>query len=204
MSETFVGASSRGVELGRRLALSEIGPTSAYLEHPAPMPVGSELRITGDDGVELGVVVVRVCEQVAGADRSPGMFVRVVELAGEAETWWRGRQSSGDDPVFPEPAGKPPVAAAPAPTPEPEPAPASSGANGAGSTLQGISAAAALAAAEAEGRTVRDVATTVRMTPDQIKTITDLAPPESGGDDDADDDNRPKGKRRRRRKKKKN
>ena len=216
MSETNVSVTSRGVEIGRRLHLSEIGPTGAYLQHDVPMPVGSELQVTTDDGTVLGVVVVRVQEQVAGAVRSPGMHVRVVELSSDAEAWWKEHLSTSRDPVFPEPAldlakatrptvrltaaeisavtaaappePEPAQVTEPAPGLEPVPAPepvaesapevepvvedAAPGSNGAGATIPGISAAAAIAAAqahEAENRTVRDVNTTVKMTPEQVR-----------------------------------
>ena len=226
MSETFVDVQSRGVELGRRLHLSEIGPTGAYLEHPTPMPVGSELRVTTDSGVELGVVVVRVCEQVAGADRSPGMFVRVVEMSGDGEVWWNEHRTTEDDPMFPEMPRILPIAQRPtlrlekseidavthqglqrppagglnareSEVPEEPEHGDPDGSNGAGSTLQGISAVAALAAAaEGGGKVVRDVAATMKMTPEQIKSITDLADDESNGESD-------KPRKRRRKKKKK-
>ena len=103
MPETFVDVSSRGLEVGSRLHLSEIGPTSGYIEHSLPLPVGAELRVEAEDGVGFGVVVVRVQEQVGGAERAPGMFVRVVEMSQDAESWWKERRTRADDFVFPEP-----------------------------------------------------------------------------------------------------
>jgi hypothetical protein len=217
VSETFVDVSCRGVEIGRRLHLSEIGPTGAYIEHSVPMPVGSQLQVAIDDGAVIDVVVVRVQEQVAGSDRSPGMFVRAVDLGKNAETWWRERATAGRDPVFPEPAVevspeqratlemKPEeIAAVTVPAaeseaePEPEPEPEPSKGNGAGATIPGISAAAALAAS---ADTVPDVKSTLKMTPDQVRAITELAPSEDQNGE-ADDDG-PKGKKRKRRRKRK-
>lgn len=185
MSETFVDVRSQGLEVGTRLRLTEMGPTSAYLEHPLPMPVGAELRVAAGDEIDFGVVVVRVHEQVGGAERPPGMFVRVVELSSAAEAWWKERVSQDHDPVFPEPVAVPAADARPTvemssedlravteegegPPPEPEARP---GSNGAGESVS----PAALAEASAVSQPSRDVASTMKMSADQIKSITDTA-----------------------------
>jgi hypothetical protein len=94
--ETFVDLTYRGLELGRRHRLCEVGPTTAYLEYPTPMPVGSRLELAADGGVQLAVEVVRVHEQVAGAERSPGMRVRAPALDERAASWWRTLVSVAD------------------------------------------------------------------------------------------------------------
>jgi hypothetical protein len=96
--ETFVDVTYRGLDLGRRQRLCEVGPTTAYLEHPAPMPVGTRLELSTDVGVVLGVEVARVHEQIAGAERTPGMRVRAPRLDARAAEVWRGLVS-GEDPA---------------------------------------------------------------------------------------------------------
>lgn len=114
--EQFVDLRYLGIELGRRLRLSEVGPETAYVEAPTPMPVGSELEIEAG-GVTARAVVLRVQEQVAGAERPPGMRVRAVELSGAARDWWQGLVSA-EDPVIPEAAPEPAAEAAGEPAAE--------------------------------------------------------------------------------------
>lgn len=127
--EAFVDVTYRGLEVGRRLKLREVGPSTAYVEHSTPMPVGSEVVIATDDGHAIPAVVVRVHEQVAGAEMAPGMRVRALGLEGGAAAWW-GYLVSGGDPQIPEPAVAPqastwtpraPVAAPAAAPQAPEP-----------------------------------------------------------------------------------
>jgi hypothetical protein len=91
MSESFVDLSYRGLALARRIKLTQVRPSSGYLEMPAPMPVGTTLGIATDDGVLLEAVVTEVHEQVGGADRIPGMLVRPNLTIGHQETWWRSQ-----------------------------------------------------------------------------------------------------------------
>jgi len=105
MDAVFVDLTYRGLELGRRVKLHEVGPTTAYLEHGTPMPVGSQVVIATDEGLSIPVEVVRVHEQVAGAEMPPGMRVRAGALDGEAAAWWQ-RLVSREDPAIPEPPGE--------------------------------------------------------------------------------------------------
>lgn len=100
-SEVFVDVTYRGLELGRRLKLREVGPSTAYLEHGTPMPVGSQVVLATDEGLAIPVTVVRVHEQVAGAEMPPGMRVQATALDGAAAGWWR-ELVSRDDPQIPE------------------------------------------------------------------------------------------------------
>lgn len=100
-SEVFVDVTYRGLELGRRLKLREVGPSTAYLEHGTPMPVGSQVLLATDDGLSIPVTVVRVHEQVAGAEMPPGMRVQASGLEGAAAGWWRDLVSR-EDPQIPE------------------------------------------------------------------------------------------------------
>jgi hypothetical protein len=99
--DAFVDVAYRGLEVGRRLKLHDVGPNTGYLEHGAPMPVGSGLVMRTDDGLSIPVVVIRVHEQVAGADMAPGMRIRAEALDGAEANWWQALVSR-DDPEIPE------------------------------------------------------------------------------------------------------
>jgi len=116
--DAFVDVAYRGLEVGRRLKLRDVGPRTGYVEVRTPMPVGAGLMIRGDDGHSIAAVVIRVHEQVAGADMPPGMRIQIRDVQGEAAAWWRGLVSR-EDPVIPEPEGAPVALVAAAP-PEPE------------------------------------------------------------------------------------
>jgi hypothetical protein len=93
--DSFVDVTYLGLELGRRVKLTEIDAGSGYLEVAAPMPVGTalELRIEpdgGGDAVAVAAVVRGVHEQVGGSDRAPGMRIEP-QLAGAAQAWWAAR-----------------------------------------------------------------------------------------------------------------
>jgi hypothetical protein len=107
MTETFVDLTYRGLSLGRRIKLSQIRPTTGYLEHPTPMPVGTMVSVATDDAVVLDAIVTKVHEQVAGSDTAPGMLIRPTFANDQIEAWWKSRATA--EPV-----------AAPAPAPEPE------------------------------------------------------------------------------------
>jgi hypothetical protein len=110
MSETFVDLSYRGLALGKRVKLTQVRPTTGYLEMPTPMPVGTRIAISTDDGVQMDALVTEIHEQVGGSDVPPGMRVQPT-LEAAADAWWKARQSA---------------ASAPAPAPAPAPsAPAS-------------------------------------------------------------------------------
>jgi hypothetical protein len=98
MIESFVDLGYRGLTLGRRVKLSQVRPSSGYLETPAPMPVGTAIVIATDEGLAITAKVLAIHEQTGGSDKSPGMTV-APELAGEAmESWWRARVSYPDEP----------------------------------------------------------------------------------------------------------
>jgi type IV secretory pathway VirB10-like protein len=99
--DAFVDVAYRGLEVGRRLKLHDVGPNTGYLEHGAPMPVGSGLIVRTDEGLSIPVVVIRVHEQVAGAEMAPGMRIRADALEGAEASWWQALVSR-DDPEVPE------------------------------------------------------------------------------------------------------
>jgi len=97
MIESFVDLTYRGLSLGRRVKLSQVRPSTGYLETPAPMPVGTLIQIATDEGLTLDAAVTGIHEQTGGSDKAPGMTV-APKLAGEAsESWWRARVAYPDE-----------------------------------------------------------------------------------------------------------
>jgi hypothetical protein len=89
--ESFVDLTYRGLALGRRIKLTQVRPTTGYLELPMPMPVGTLVAISTDEGVTLEATVTQIHEQVGGSERVPGMIVKP-QLGGEAaQRWWKAR-----------------------------------------------------------------------------------------------------------------
>lgn len=97
VNESFVDLTYRGLSLGRRVRLSQVRPSTGYLELPAPMPVGSRIAIAAEDGTAFDAVVTAIHEQVAGSDRTPGMIVAPALAAEPATAWWAARVSLPDD-----------------------------------------------------------------------------------------------------------
>ncbi len=91
MIESFVDLNYRGLSLGRRIKLTQVRPTTGYLEHPTPMPVGTQVAISTDEGVSFEAVVTHIHEQVGGSDRAPGMTVRPQLADDRASSWWVAR-----------------------------------------------------------------------------------------------------------------
>lgn len=89
--ESFVDLTYRGLALGRRIKLTQVRPTTAYLELPMPMPVGTQIAIATDEGVTLEATVSRIYEQVGGSDRVPGMIVKPQLGSEAANAWWQAR-----------------------------------------------------------------------------------------------------------------
>lgn len=104
--EAFVDVTYRGLDVGARLKLTDFGPETGYLEMSRPLPVGAILDIATDEGHALRVAVLRVHEQVAGAEMPPGMRVRLVRSDGGAAEWWAAR-AERDDPAIPTPPPPP-------------------------------------------------------------------------------------------------
>ena len=99
MIESFVDLTYRGLSLGRRVKLSHVRPSTGYLETPAPMPVGTSIQISTDEGVSIEAKVTAIHEQTGGSDKPPGMTV-APSLAGEAlESWWRARVAYPDEDI---------------------------------------------------------------------------------------------------------
>jgi hypothetical protein len=106
--ESLVDLTYRGISLGRRIRLTQVRPSSGYLELAAPMPVGSELVIATDEGLAFGATVTWVHEQVAGSagsagsNRSPGMTVTPRLGTDGGAAWWQARvELSDDEPIRP-------------------------------------------------------------------------------------------------------
>lgn len=91
MSESFVDLSYRGLALGKQIKLTQVRPGTGFLELPTPMPVGSTIGITTEDGLVLEAVVAEVHEHVGGSERVPGMLVKPTLDASAADAWWKAR-----------------------------------------------------------------------------------------------------------------
>ena len=97
MIESFVDLTYRGLSLGRRIKLTEVRPTSGTLELANPMPVGTHVAVTIEEGVTFDATVSWVYEQIAGSDRTPGMVVVPVLAADPAAAWWQARVAMSDE-----------------------------------------------------------------------------------------------------------
>ena len=86
--EAFVDLTYRGLSLARRIKLTQVRPTTGYLEHATPMPVGTAVSIKTDDGVVFDAVVVYVYEQIGGSERAPGMTVKPTLGDAALVAWW--------------------------------------------------------------------------------------------------------------------
>lgn len=91
MIESFVDLTYRGLALGRRIKLTQVRPTTGYLELPMPMPVGTQIAISTDEGVTLDATVTQIHEQVGGSDRVPGMTVKPALGVEVSLSWWQAR-----------------------------------------------------------------------------------------------------------------
>jgi hypothetical protein len=96
MSESFVDLTYRGLALGRRVKLTQVRPSTGYVELAAPMPVGTAIGIATDEGVMLEATVAEVHEQVGGSERTPGMVVRPKLDADAQKSWWKERVALPD------------------------------------------------------------------------------------------------------------
>lgn len=184
--ESFVDLAYRGLSLGRRVKLTQVRPTTGYLETPAPMPVGTMIAIATDDGHNLEAIVTSIHEQVGGSDKHPGMTVKP-KLEGPIAAWWKERVQLPDEEVaVPRtksvtvrprtntvvedvPAGAKPTTTAPMPVVQSAVDPAMAAALAAASQTV---AKAAAANEEGGGRTIVmpavDVDTIVRTTSEEI------------------------------------
>jgi hypothetical protein len=95
--ESFVDLTYRGLLLGRRIRLTQIRPSTGYLELPAPMPVGAQIAITAEDGVAFDAIVTAIHEQISGSDRAPGMTVAPALGEAPAAAWWTSRVALPED-----------------------------------------------------------------------------------------------------------
>lgn len=78
-AEHFADITYRGLDLGTRLRVLELDESWVRVEHPAPMPVGTELALVLDSESAVAARVTRVYEQVAGADTPPGMHLALLQ-----------------------------------------------------------------------------------------------------------------------------
>lgn len=111
MTESFVDLTYRGLSLGRRIKLTEVRPTSGYLEMPAPMPVGTAISIATDEGLVIDAQVVSCHEQIGGSTRAPGMLVAPVLADDASEAWWKARVALPEETAAPAPDASPDASA---------------------------------------------------------------------------------------------
>jgi hypothetical protein len=107
----FVDVSYRGLKVASRARLTEAGTETGFIEVEAPLPVGTQLTLTGDATLE--VRVMGVVEQESGAKWPPGMRV----------AWGEAARAPSPSPA-PGPSPAPTPVPTPIPAPEPTPAPA--------------------------------------------------------------------------------
>ena len=98
MIESFVDLTYRGLALGRRVKLTQVRPSTGYVETPAPMPVGTAISIATDDGLVFDAMVMAIHEQVGGSDRVPGMVVAPALEDEPRQTWWKARVALPEEP----------------------------------------------------------------------------------------------------------
>lgn len=108
MAEAFVDLLYRGLPLGSRARMSQFEAQHAYVEHPAPMPVGTAISIQAESS-PISATVVEIVEQTAGSERPPGMRIRAVLDADAKRAWWTLASGNpavldGAAVVMPEPA----------------------------------------------------------------------------------------------------
>jgi len=136
--ESFVDLTYRGLSLGRRVRLTQIRPSTGYLELAAPMPVGAQIAIVAEDGVAFEAIVTAIHEQISGSDRAAGMTVAPALGEAQAAAWWTARVVLPEDeslrrrPVTASGRSRPPtVRPRSQATPAPPPAIAAAAANAA-------------------------------------------------------------------------
>jgi hypothetical protein len=97
VNESFVDLTYRGLSLGRRSRLTQVRPSTGYVELAAPMPVGTPIAIASDDGTGFEATVIEIHEQITGSERPPGMTVAPALGTEAAEAWWRARVTLDED-----------------------------------------------------------------------------------------------------------
>lgn len=88
----------RGLSLGKKLKLTNVRPSTGFVETAIPMPVGTTIGVAVDD-VMFEASVVDVKEQVGanGAEQQvpSGMTIRP-KLDDSASAWWNGKVTLPD------------------------------------------------------------------------------------------------------------
>jgi len=98
MIESFVDLTYRGLSLGRRVKLTQVRPSTGYVETPGPMPVGTAVAIATDEGLIFEATVMAIHEQVGGSDRVPGMVVAPALGDEVRQAWWAARVALPEEP----------------------------------------------------------------------------------------------------------
>jgi len=89
MTDSFVDLTYRGLAVAKRVKLTQVRPSTGFVELATPMPVGTLVQISStEEGVAFEALVQDSIEQVSGRDLAPGMTLRP-RLDGNAVTWWK-------------------------------------------------------------------------------------------------------------------
>src|ERR1700710_1103277 len=96
MSESFVDLTYRGLVLGKRVKLTQVRPSTGYVELATPMPVGTSIGIASEDGTTFDATVTEAIEQVSGRDGVPGMTVRPRLDRDVLKSWWKAKVALPD------------------------------------------------------------------------------------------------------------
>jgi hypothetical protein len=83
MRVSFVDVAYRGLRVAQKARWQEGDDGQGFLEHEAPLPVGSRLALTLESGAREALVV-GVVEQEAGAKSPPGMRLRWADVPAQA------------------------------------------------------------------------------------------------------------------------
>ncbi|MFT3692452.1 MAG: hypothetical protein QM831_04875 [Kofleriaceae bacterium] len=98
MSEMTVDLTYRGLSLGKKLKLTNVRPSTGFVETAIPMPVGTTIGVIVDE-YQFDASVTDVKEQVTGASgEAPvpsGMTIRP-KLDDKASAWWKGKVTLPD------------------------------------------------------------------------------------------------------------
>jgi hypothetical protein len=106
MAAPSVDLKYRGSDVTSGLKLRDIGPTTAFIEMPDPLPVGTAIDLVSSAGTGAARVI-RVSEGASGKSELPtGMVVKLESASREMGLWWFNLRQIGD-PIIPEPVGGP-------------------------------------------------------------------------------------------------
>lgn len=110
----FVDLTLRGLRIAQKARLNLESPSVGFLEHDAPLPIGTRVSVVGEGDFRVEARVVNVVEQEAGAKSPPGMrldWTAVTAVTPPAPV--AGEAEAAEEEVD---ASSPPTEEGPAPT----------------------------------------------------------------------------------------